>query len=212
MSLIIFIEITCFIIAVICLIKDADMTWRSMALFLLITCITEITGKLLKHAHQHNQWVYNIFLVFEASFTSFMFSNIIGKYINSRPLFLSGLALILLLYVYEVIDHGFFVFNNLTATVMSVIFVVYCFYYYYLLIKDEQSIDLQRSAPFWWVAGALFFYFGSTVVNLFLSFLQDVSVAGHNITYFIFTALTVILYSCWSYSFICKKWLTTSRS
>jgi hypothetical protein len=121
MSVIIFVEIACFIIAVTCLIKDADFTWRSMVLFLLITCITEITGKLLKVAHRHNTLVYNIFLIFEASFTSLMFNRILGKYINSRPLILSVLILLLLLYIYEIFNHGFFVFNDIMATVMSVV-------------------------------------------------------------------------------------------
>ncbi|MDB5031567.1 hypothetical protein [Mucilaginibacter sp.] len=210
MSFIIFIEATCFIIAFICLIKDANFAWRSIVLFLLITCATEISGKLLKNAHQHNQWLYNIFLVFEAGFTSLLFSNILSKYVNSRPIILAGLALLLLLYGYDIYDHGFFVFNDVTATVMSVVFVIYSFYYYFLLIKDEHYIDLKRSASFWWVAGTLFFYFGSTAVNVFFTYLKNVKIAGHNITYFIFTALTIILYGCWSYSFICKKWLTTT--
>ena len=29
-----------------------------------------------------------------------------------------------------------------------------------------------------------------------------------HLTYFIYKTLNVILYSCWSYSFICRKWLT----
>jgi hypothetical protein len=210
MNLAVFFEIACCILALICLVKDKNIAWRSMVLFLLIICATELTGASIRRAHHNNSWLYNIYLIFEASFTSFMFGNILGKYFNSKPLVLSGLALLLILYVYEILQHGWLVFNDLTATVMSVIFVVYSFYYYFLLIKDDQYIDLKRSATFWWVAGALFFYFGSTAVNLFFLFLKDVKIHGHNITYYIFTALTTILYSCWSYSFICKKWLTTT--
>jgi hypothetical protein len=210
MSIIIFVEIACFIIAFICLIKDNNWAWRSMIVFLLLTCIAEIGGKMLKQAHQHNSWLYNVFLIFEASFTSILFGNIFSKYINSKPLILSGLALLAILYIYDLFKHGFFVFNDLTATVMSVIFVLYSFYYYFLLIKDDQYINLKCSAPFWWVAGALFFYFGSTAVNVFFSFLYNVKLSGHNITYYIFTTLSILLYGCWSYSFICKKWLTTT--
>jgi len=204
------VEVACFIVAFTCLIKDKNRVWRSMVLFMLITCITEITGELLKKGHHHNQWVYNIFLVFEASFTSLMFGTILGKYINSKPLILSGLALITLVYIYDLTNHGFLKFNELTTTVMSVVFVIYSCYYYFLLINDEHYIDLKRNAPFWWVAGALFFYFGSTACNLFFDVIKDVGIAGHNITYYIFAALVVILYGCWSYSFICRKWLTTT--
>ena len=213
MSIVIFFELICFTIAFITLIKDANFIWRSMIVFLLITCITEITGRWLRIVYHNNQWLYNIFMVFEAGFTSLMFSSILSRYINSRPLILSGLALLLLLYAHDVFEHGFFIYNDLTATVMSVVFVIYSFYYYFLLINDEQYVDLKCSAPFWWVAGTLFFHFGSTAVNLFFTSLPHVKIAGHNITYFIFTALSIILYSCWSYSFICKKWLrTTSKT
>jgi hypothetical protein len=204
------IEIACFIIAFICLTKDKSVAWRSMVLFLLITSITEIGGKILKSEHRHNQWIYNIYLVFEASFTNIMFGSLLGKYINSKPLILSGLAVFVLLYIHDIYNHGFFIFNDLTETVMSVIFVIYSFYYYYLLIKDEQYIDIKHSAPFWWVAGALFFYFGSTAGNLFYTVLNDVKIAGHNVTYFIFMALSILLYGCWSYSFICRKWSKTT--
>jgi hypothetical protein len=210
MNLAIIFEIACFVTALVCLTKDSHLAWRSMVLFLLIICLTEVTGLFIRKSHHSNAWLYNIYLVFEASFTSLLFGSILGKYFNSKPLILSGLAVLLLLYVYELFDHGLYIFNDLTATVMSVIFVLYSVLYYFLLIKDEEYVDLKRSAPFWWVAGALFFYFGSTACNLFYPFLKDVKIAGHNITYYIFTALTILLYSCWSYSFICKKWPTTT--
>jgi len=203
------VEVICFVIALVCLVNDSSLAWRGMALFMLLTCITEITGLLMKMAHHHNQWVYNIFLVFEAGFTSLMFARLLSKYINSKPLILSGLAVWLLLYVYDVHQHSFFVFNDLTETVMSVVFVIYSFYYYFLLIKDDEYVSLAHNPSFWWVCGALFFYFGSTVSNLFYPFLNDAKIAGYNIINFIFTALIIIMYSCWSYAFICKKWLTT---
>jgi len=209
MSIIIFVEAACFIVALFSLLKDSSFAWRSMVLFLLITCLAELGGKLLKMSHQHNQWIYNIFIIFECGFTSLMFYNILNKYINSKPIILNGLALFVLLYIYEIYQHGFFVFNDITATVMSVVFVIYSFYYFYLLIKDESYIDLKHAPAFWWVAGALLFYFGSTASNLFYNVIVDVRVGGHNITYFIFSTLSIILYSCWSYSFICKKWLTS---
>jgi len=212
MSVIIVAEIVCFIVALVCLLKDTETAWRLMIVFLFITSATEICGKWLKDTNQHNTFLYNIYLIFEASFTSLLFHNIFSKYFNSKPLILSGLAFLLVLYLYGIYDHGFFVFNDLTATVMSVIFVVYSFYYYFLVVKEEQYLDLLRSAPFWWVAGSMLFYFGSTAVNVFFTSLYDAQVGGRNVTYFIFTGLSIILYGCWGYSFICKKWATTTRS
>jgi len=183
-----------------------------MSLFLLITCITEITGWIIKGHHHPNQWIYNIYLIFEAGFNSLMFGNLLQKYIRATLPVLIGSCLILLCYVIEVFSHGFFIFNDITATVMSVIFVFYSFLYYYLLIRDDRYIDLKHDESFWWVAGTLFFYFGSTACNLFYVYLKDVLVNQHNITYIIFAALSVLLYGCWSYSFICRKWLTTLKT
>jgi hypothetical protein len=35
------------------------------------------------------------------------------------------------------------------------------------------------------------------------------SAGKHSSTYYIYIGLNIILYGCWSYSFICRKWLTT---
>src|ERR1700709_2115941 len=105
MSIVIFTELTCFIIAFITLIKDTNFAWRGILVFLLITCITEITGRWLKIAYHNNQWLYNIYMIFETGFISIMFSSILNRYINSKPLILSGLALLVLLYAHDVFKH-----------------------------------------------------------------------------------------------------------
>ncbi|MBC7399743.1 MAG: hypothetical protein H7289_07335 [Mucilaginibacter sp.] len=212
MSIMILLEAACFLIAFITLKREASWAWRGMVIFLLITCITEITGKFLKSVYHNNQWVYNIFFLFELGFTSTMFNHIFSKYINSKLLIICSFGLLITLYVYDIISHGFLVYIDLSATVMAVVFVLYSFYYFYLLIKDDHYVDLKRSAAFWWVAGVLFYYFGSTAVNLFFVYLKNVRMFGHNVTHFIFMALSFILYSCWGYSFICRKWHTTSNS
>lgn len=203
-------EIACFVTALLCLFKVKDVAWRGMILYMFITCVAEITGHMLRVSHHNNQWVYNISLIAEAVLNSMLFGSILKQYIKSRPLIMSGLLLIAVIYVFDLYQHGFFVFNDLTATVMSVIFVVYSFYYYFLVIKDEHYTDLKRNASFWWITGSLFYYFGSTANNLFYGFLSDISFAGHNIVFTINIALSTLLYGCWIYSFICKRWLQPS--
>jgi hypothetical protein len=56
---------------------------------------------------------------------------------------------------------------------MSVVFVLASLYFYYLKLKDEHFEPLMFSAPFWWVSGTLFFYFGSTACNNFLDYLPS---------------------------------------
>jgi hypothetical protein len=207
-------EIICFLFAVICLSKDDSSVWRSMIIFLFITCVAEISGVYFGRKVHDNQWVYNIFIIFETGFINLMFFLIFKKNINSKPPLTVGLALFVLLYVGNLISNGFRVYSNLTYTVMSVLYVLYSLYYYYLLLKDERYINLSRSADFWWVAGTLFFYFSTTACNLFDEKLAHVMITStETLNHFIFKSLNIILYGCWSYSFICRKWLipTTSK-
>lgn len=198
------IEIICFAFAVAFLSKDNQTIWKSMILFMLVICITEIAGILTKRTINGNNWVYNIYLMPEAGFTSIMFGHLLSKYTRSKALVLPGLALLFVLYLYEIYCHGIYLFNILTTTVMSIIFISYGLYYYYLLIKDEQHIILKSHAPFWWVSGTLFFYFGSTVSNLYFTTFNSNHSILFSFRHLIYILLNIILYSFWSYSFLCR--------
>jgi hypothetical protein len=169
-----------------------------------------MAGLLIGRKYGNNQWVYNIFLLSEAGFTNLIFAAFYDKYTHNKSIIISGLIIFIILYIYEVISHGFLKYNNLTYSVMSVQFVLYSLYFFYLLLKDDHYINLKFSSEFWWIAGTLLFYFGNTASNLFDDKLYSISNGQKNdLTNFIFKALNIILYSCWSYSFICRKWLTT---
>jgi hypothetical protein len=211
-------EIICFVIAFICLIKDKSPAWRSMVLFLLITCITELIGIYIKKQYladrthvKPNIWIYNVLIIFQAGFTSFMFGHLLNKYINSRLIIFGGLAILLVMYITEICIHGVFEKHNLTTVSMAVLFVLLSLIYFYQLNNDADYIVLISSPAFWWVSGVLFFYFGGTACNIFYYKLSRVVVTPkHYLTYYIYNALNIILYACWSYSFICRKWLTTT--
>ncbi|MFI5136448.1 MAG: hypothetical protein ACHQIM_01390 [Sphingobacteriales bacterium] len=214
------VETICFVIAFLCLKKDASLVWRSMVLFLFVTCVIEMSGIYFKrlyladrvHAHP-NIWLYNILLLFQAGMFNWMFRQLLSKYIKSRPIIISGLAILAILYACEIFAHGIFIYNELTNTVMSVMLVMYSFYFYYCLIKDEAYIRLRNSPEFWWVAGVLFFYFGTTACNLFYNIVASLVIntkQSFNYYKYLYYAFNILLYGCWSYSFICKKWLTTT--
>lgn len=202
-------ELACLLFATICLKNDTSFTWRSMILYLLVTCIAEFYGVYIEKEEQQNYWVYNIFLLFDTGFMNLMFTYIFKQYHQSKFIVVPGIVFFIILYAYELIVQGFSLskkYNNLTYTVMSVIYVLYGVYYYYLLLKDERHIYLKYSAVFWWVAGTLLFYFGDTACNLFSNQLRALKIYQH-LSYFIFALLNIILYGFWSYSFICRKWL-----
>jgi hypothetical protein len=252
-------EILCFLIAILCLSKNRHLVWKSIRAYLFVTCIIEIIGIYLKTHHQANQWPYNILLVFQIAFNSWVFLGLFNKYIKSKFLIYGGLALLIVLFIAETYSHGFFKFNEWTYNTMAIVFVLYSLFYFFLLLKDDEYINLKYSANFWWVAGVLLFYFGSTSVNVYRgmdpiakskikiitqntgnknmidttirldsnsrkaalingsttiavksSSKSDKAIVKHSSTYYIYIVLNIILYSCWSYSFICRKWLTTT--
>jgi hypothetical protein len=215
------VEVICFVIAVYCLNTRVGYAWCSMIPFLFIICGTEILGKYFKVIYLQdrvhnlpNTWLYNILLIFQALFISLQFKHVISKYVNSKPLIFSGLAITFLLYIYEITEHGLYQYNNITYTVLSVQFISYSLYFYYNLLKDNSYVNLRYSAAFWWVTGILFFCFGSIILNLFYYKLSAILIKSNvPLTAYIYNTLNIILYSCWSYSFICKKWQTsTSKS
>jgi hypothetical protein len=209
-------ELLCFLTGILCLIKDKSYVWRCMVIYLFLTCAAELTGIYISGPKRsvNNNWVYNIFLVFEAGFTNLMFAYLLGKYINSKPIIIIGLAIVATLYVFELHDnyvHHILIYNINTYKVLSILFVIYSLYYYYLLLKDKNYVRLRYSPEFWWVAGTLLFYFTNTACNIFYKPLSTVLVwNGIHLTRYIISALNILLYGCWSYSFICRKWQTTT--
>jgi len=208
-------ELLCLLCAIIFLYNDESRYWKLFITYLFLTCLTEIAGiHIRKVWHQPNYAVYNVFTLVEGFITSYFFFYLYSIYVHPGRWLKIWLSLFVIVYVSELyINHfGGFVFK--TTTVMSVVFVLACLFYYYLMLKDERFRNLWNDAPFWWVNGTLFFYFGSITCNLFFEYLiQDTTNSlRSSARYVIFIILNIILYSCWSYSFLCRYRQRTSSS
>jgi hypothetical protein len=207
------VEIICFLISLICLITDSNPIWRITIAYLFITCATELTGIYLKlHHHSHNAWLYNISMLIEAIYINLMFIDFFKDVTHSKIIIICGLCIIPVPYIYEVLNHSIYVYNDLTYTLLCIPIIFYALFYFYFLIKNDGYIDLRYSFQFWWVTGVLFYYFGSTTLDVFYNNLLIAISPGHYLTSYIYNILNILLYGCWSYSFICKKWLTKMRS
>jgi len=200
-------EFICFLAALVFLIKDKDTAWKLLIPYLLLTCLVETTGVYMrKVAHVPNYTLYNTFLLLECGITGYMFYSLYKPFKSTGKWLITWYAIFIAVYVMELVMNHFKTFVSITATVMSVVFVLASLYYYYLKLMDENFDRLAFSAPFWWVGGALFFYFGSTTCNIFFDYLSSLNpIANHlSIRYYIFILLDVILYSFWSYAFLCR--------
>lgn len=152
-----------------------------------------------------NNELYNFFLIIETGFTLNMYYNLIRTHVKATNLIVCIALVLMALYVLEIIQHSFYNFNNITTTVMSVIFVDLGLFYYLLLMKADNYIKLNFYPPFWWVVGTLFFYYGSTASNLFFTiFKAHKSELLFQYRHLVFVLLNLIQYGFWSYSFICR--------
>ncbi|MBL4675325.1 MAG: hypothetical protein JKY70_03840, partial [Mucilaginibacter sp.] len=176
-------------------------------LFLLFTLITEFAGIYLRQfLHVRNYSVYNIYLLAECGFTSYFFYRLYRPYQYPVKWLYIWYGIFILIYLTELFRNNFSGFASASASVMSVVFVPASLYFYYRKLKDDHFELLIYSASFWWVNGALFFYFGSTACNIFMDYLAShESIAYNNsIRYIIYIILDIIMYACWSYAFICR--------
>jgi hypothetical protein len=199
-------EILCFLVGLICIVNDKSTAWRVLVAYQLITCLVEFTGIYFRHQHASNAPVYNIAIVAECVTVSYFFYYLLCPYFKPLKPLVAWLVLFVAIYVYEllVISH-FKYFVDITASVMSVAFVLASLIYYYQEHKAHEYRALMSSPEFWWVNGTLFFYFGSTVSNIFFQYLAREDTTFYlTARYIIFNGLNVVLYACWSYAFICR--------
>jgi sensor histidine kinase YesM len=200
-------ELLCLLAAIFFLYKEKTTAWRLFIPFLLLTCTVEIAGIYIREfVHTSNYALYNVYVLFECGFTSYFFFYLYKAY-HYKPIWLyAWLGQFAVMYIIDLLHHNFGQFVSTTASVMSVVFVLASLYFYYLKLKDEHFEPLIFSAPFWWVSGTLFFYFGSTACNNFLDYLSEYEriTFSRSIRYIIYNILDIIMYIFWSYAFICR--------
>lgn len=213
-------EMICFITALVFLFNDKERIWRLFIPYMLLTCMVEIGViplKAIYMAHpkpiNSNAWIYNLLLVAQAWFISVVFYKITSGYAQSKKLLLVIPVILAPIYIIEILSHraGIFEYNANTYSLMSVLFVMYSLYFYYLMLNSGEYTNLNRDAAFWWVTGTLFFFFGTTATNLFYHSLLKISEENKVYITRINDVLIVILYGCWTYAFICKRWATLNK-
>lgn len=201
------VELICFLVSLFCLLNDKNPFWRIFILYMFLVYVVETGGIYLRIARKANFQLYTGFLIVECAVVSIFFYYLYNKY-NKRValLFYSWLTLFMIIYTAELAVNRFAGYPFITSAFMSFVFVIASCYFYFIVIRDEKFRKLSTYPPFWIVNGILFFYFGGTACNIFYSYLAQlhISAASLSIRYIIFIILNVLLYSCWSYAFICR--------
>ncbi|TFF33936.1 hypothetical protein [Mucilaginibacter psychrotolerans] len=198
-------ELICFITAAVCLYNDKSPAWKWLVFYLFWVCLTEIGGIYLRARYGTNNWIYNILFLFEIATIMIMFRAVLNPYRNSNKLI--SVAAIVLYSVYLINTFAkkdsFFQHYSNTGIALAIVAALLSFYFFYWFLNDDAYVPLFSSASFWWVSGTLLFYFGTTVIRVFYDYLSGV--IPELTIYYIYRAVNITLYVCWSYSFICRR-------
>jgi hypothetical protein len=204
------VEILCFLLAIRCFYRGERSYWKWFIWFMLITVIVEILGYTLPI---DNYWMYNLYLLVEIVFKFYVLYRICKPYFSVQYLALACLLVFVAFYLYESINSGFLQYSVQSNAIASIQILIICCCYYYYFLKKEEYVDIYKHAPFWVVTGLFFFYLGSSAANPFFNYLATINQKqGIPVRYIIMTVLSVILYGCWSYAFLCRYRKTTSSS
>lgn len=199
-------ELGCLAVATVCLYRERNSYWKSFIYYLLSVCVVEFVGIYLRKVHLPNHNWYTACLWIECLMLSSFFYHLFSKYKIKLSLLYSWLGIFMVVYLAEIWYNKLDNFTFRTAAFMSVVFVIASLCFYVLILRDEVFRKLSTYPPFWIVNGCLFFYFGSTACNLFFDYLihDHYSTLSLSIRYLTFNILNILLYSCWSYAFICR--------
>jgi len=199
------VEFTCLIFAFIFLIKDKNIFWKTTLAYIFIVCFTEIFAKYIGKIYHSNLIVYNIYTAVELTYITYAFYYFLKDFLAIKKLIIPVYLVIIAIYIgFSAKNNMILIYNSITVSIMSVAFVIYGLMYFFLLLKDEEFIDLKFHPAFWWVGGAIIFYFGGTLANFFDDIIQQKFLGRFNTRYIIYTTLNLFLYGFWSYSFICR--------
>lgn len=206
-------EFFCLAISIIFLYGEKDKVWKCFILFLFLTCLIEIAGIYMRKLALPNFMIYNVFLAIECAVLNYFFYHLLKIYHNLKMLLAAWLGIFMVFYFIELYVTNFSAYVSASSTFMSVELILVSIYYYYRLLKEEKFRQLSKDASFWWVNGTICFYFAGIAFNIFFKYLiPDKTFVTHSARYIVFSILNVILYSCWSYSFICRYFQRNSLS
>ena len=198
-------ELICLIFALIFLIKDKNYFWHISIGYIFLVLSTELFARYIGRIYHSNLIVYNIYTFFELTYITYAFYYFLKDFLAVKKFMVAVYLIILSIYIgFSMMNNMVMVYNSITISIMSVVFVIYALMYFYLLLKDEKYVDLKFHPAFWWLGGVLIFYFGGTISNFFFDIIQQKFLGRFNTRRIIYITLNIFLYSFWSYSFICR--------
>ena len=201
-----FIEAIALLLAFIFLSHTKELIWRTVKWFLLFTVLLEITVNIIgKVYHRHNLWLVNVFTLVNFFVISWLLYRLSPQRKINRLLLSITAVVFAACFAYEIIYKGFFEYTVYSSIVSDIIILVFCNRYFYLLLKEDAWIDIPTHPAFWLVTGLFLFNLCALVADLFDEQLSSLYIFPDvSLYYLLYLVFSLILYSCWSFAFICK--------
>lgn len=203
---IIVIEVSCFATALFFLKNTGNVVWTTIKWFILFAVLVEaslsFTGKIL---HWHNGWIINLYTPINFFIVSWSVYRLSPYNKINLAFFIAANFIFLLFFLLEIFTKGFFAYSALSSVLSDCLLFIICNRFFYLLLKQDEWIEIQKHAAFWFVTGLFLFNFCSTVADIFDEQLNDLYIFSTvSLRYVLYIVFNLILYSCWSFAFICR--------
>lgn len=175
--------------------------------FLFLTILAEVAGSYVGNTLKlNNHWVYNIFTPIEFVFYSFLFSQYLATFWLKKIVQVFIPFYIIAVLINQIFVQGFFTFHSYTFVIGSMFMVIFVSFGFFDLLKYLNEIPLYKKPFFWFCVGIFFFYLGGTILNVYFDYLRKINENDFKFFYkTINNSLNVILYLCFSASFLCTK-------
>src|SRR5688572_13928343 len=124
--------------------------WFYLVWFMVFILLIEGIGwTMAVQFKKSNHFLYNIALPIEFLFITWILYNIFKPLTNSKPWIIVGLTIFIVSFAVESFQKNFIIYNNFSATLASILFVIASGYFFYLLLRNEDYVDLMKSPSFW---------------------------------------------------------------
>jgi hypothetical protein len=88
----------------------------------------------------------------------------------------------------------------------SFFMIVFCCLFFHEVFLNPQELELHKEPMFWISTGILFFYLGDFSYNVWYNILMKYSMdKDRNLFTYINNNLILVLYSCFTIAFLCKR-------
>lgn len=174
-----------------------------------LVCITLLVESIglynLKVAHKSVEWLYDSFLFVEYALMALYFRDIIVSVPTKKAITVSVPILFSWILVSFIFSREMFLWTSISFLLVAFLLCIYSCIYLRQMLQVHIEDHLSQNPHFWISTGILFFYAGTFFQSGLHKYLATVDRETANQLYMIINhMLNIILYSLFTYGFICK--------